>query len=82
MYLSTSTKYQVQVLYLTPTLVSRPVKTCSQNYLQLPIVILKGAIISDMHPRVTYMYMYINFKQIRVSRSLKTVHTNVFPNVA
>ena len=38
----------------------------------------KKSIISDMHHRVTYMY--INFQQIRVSRSVKTVLTNIFAN--
>ena len=32
--------------------------------------------ISDMHNRK--MYVYINFQQNRVSRSAKTVHTNLF----
>ena len=34
--------------------------------------------ISDMHHRKTYMN--INFQQNRVSRSVKTVHTNLFAN--
>ena len=34
------------------------------------------SIISDMHHRITYMY--INFQQNRVSISIKTVHTNLF----
>ena len=32
-----------------------------------------------MHHRK--MYMYINFQQNRVSRSVKTVHTNVFTKI-
>ena len=32
--------------------------------------------ISDMHHRTTYMHS--NFQQNRVSRSVKTVHTNLF----
>ena len=33
----------------------------------------------DMHvSRITYMY--INFQQTRVSRSVQTVHTNIFAN--
>ena len=32
--------------------------------------------LSDMHHRKTYVY--INFQQNRVSRSVKTVHTNLF----
>ena len=35
-------------------------------------------LLSDMHHRITYMYM--NFQQNRVSRSVKTVHTNLFAN--
>ena len=31
-----------------------------------------------MHYRITYMY--INFQQNRVSRSVKTMHTNIFAN--
>ena len=44
--------------------------------MQLPIVIFKKSTLSDIHPRKTYMY--INFQQNRVSRSAKTVHTNLF----
>ena len=49
-------------------------KRCTQIYLQiiasciklkLPIVILKKIIISEMHHRITYVY--INFQQIRVN---------------
>ena len=32
----------------------------------------------DMHYCITYMY--INFQQSRVSRSVQTVHTNIFAN--
>ena len=46
--------------------------------LQLPIPISKKSIISDMHHPV--MYMYINFQQNQASRSVKTVHTNLFAN--
>ena len=47
--------------------------------LQLPILISKKSIISDMHHRATYMY--INFqKKNQASRSVKTVHTNLFAN--
>ena len=44
--------------------------------LQLPKVVLKKSIILDMSQRKKYMY--INMQQIRVSRSIKTVHTNLF----
>ena len=38
----------------------------------------KKAIISDMRHHIPYMY--INFQQNQVSRSLKKVHTNIFAN--
>ena len=44
--------------------------------LQLPIVILKKSILSDMHYHETYMY--INFQQNLISRSIKIVHKNLF----
>ena len=44
--------------------------------LQPPIVTFKKPTLSDMHHRKTYMYF--NFQQNRVSRSVKTVHTNKF----
>ena len=47
--------------------------------LQLPIVILKKSILLNMHHRKTYMY--INFQQNRVSKSVKTVHTNLFAKI-
>ena len=46
--------------------------------LQLPILISKKSIISDMHHPA--MYMYINFQQNQASRSVKTLHTNLFAN--
>ena len=46
--------------------------------LQLPILISKKSIISDMHHLA--IYMYINFQQNQASRSVKTVHTNLFKN--
>ena len=46
--------------------------------LQLPILISKTSIISDIHHRT--MYMYINIQQYQASRSVKTVHTNLFAN--
>ena len=46
--------------------------------LQLPIIILKKSTISDLHHQA--MYMYINFQQNQASRSVKTVHTNLFGN--
>ena len=46
--------------------------------LQLPIVNFEKSIIPNMHHHITYMY--INFQQIRVSKSVQTVHTNIFTN--
>ena len=60
-------------------------KQCAQIYFQIIACCLKlqllmlyfvKSIISDMHHRITYMY--INFQQNRVCRSVKTVHTNLF----
>ena len=47
--------------------------------LQLPVVILKKSSISDMQHRKTYNYS--NFQQNWVSRTVKTVHTNVFTKI-
>ena len=46
--------------------------------LQLAILISKNSIILDIHHHA--MYMYINFQQNQASRSVKTVHTNLFAN--
>ena len=54
------------------------VKNRKLHNLQLPILISKNLIISNIHPRA--MYMYINFQQNQASRSVKTVHTNLFAN--
>ena len=62
-------------------------KPCTQSYLQkivscinmqLAIRISKTKLFSDMHHRITYLY--INFQQNWVSRSVKTVHTSLFAN--
>ena len=62
-------------------------KQCTQSYLQKNRKLHKYAtynsnfetkLLSDMYHRITYMY--INFQQNRVSRSVKTVHTNLFAN--
>ena len=67
------------------TWVSRSIKIVHTNFgkkmtsyinLQLPIVILKKLTILDMYHRKTYMH--INFQQNPVSRSVKTMHTNLF----
>ena len=39
---------------------------------------LENKLLSDIHHRITYII--INFQQDRVSRSVKTVHTNLFAN--
>ena len=67
-------------------LASRSIKTVHSNLfakkiescikLQLQIVILKKSIMSDMHHVLTYIY--VNFQPSRVSRSVQTVHTNLF----
>ena len=46
--------------------------------LQLPLVIFFKSIISDTHHRKRYMY--INFQQNRISRSVKTVNAKLFAN--
>ena len=59
----------------TPTYLQKNRKL---HNLQLPILISKKWIISDMyHPA---MYMYIDLQQNQASRSVKTVHTNLFAN--
>ena len=40
----------------------------------------KTKLLSDMHHGITYLH--INFQQNRVSRSVKTVHTNLFAKIA
>ena len=55
------------------TLFSKMIK----RYVPLPIVIFKKkSFLFDMHHHKTYMY--INFQQNRVNRSVITVRTNVF----
>ena len=60
-------------------------KPCTQSYLQKNRKLhnyatynsnFKTKLLSDMHYRITYLH--INFQQNRVSRSVKTVHTNLF----
>ena len=51
-------------------------KIASYVNLQLPIVMFKKSTLSNMHHRKTYMY--INFQQNWVSRSVKNVQTNLF----
>ena len=60
-------------------------KPCTQIYLQKNRKLHKYAtynlnfetkLLSDMHHRITYLY--INFQQNRVSRSVNTVHTTLF----
>ena len=66
---------QVQISVITVhTMYSQKIASCIN--LQLPIVINKKLTLSDMHHRETYMY--INFQQNHVSRSVKTVHTTLF----
>ena len=51
-------------------------KPCTQSYLQTYNSNFKTKLLSDMHHRITYLH--INFQQNRVSRSVKTEHTNLF----
>ena len=60
-------------------------KPCTQSYLQKNRKLhnyatynsnFKTKLFSDMHHRITYLH--INFQQNRVSRFVKTVHTNLF----
>ena len=62
-------------------------KPCTQSYLQKNRKLHKYTtynlnfetkLLSDMHHRITYLY--INFQQNRVSRSVKTMHTSLFAN--
>ena len=62
-------------------------KPCTQSYLQKNRKLHKYAtcnsnfetkLFADMHHRITYLY--INFQQNRVSRSVKTAHTSLFAN--
>ena len=66
-------RVETQVVTVLTSLIAKNRKL--HNW-QLPIVILKKLILLDMHYHETYMY--INFQQNRVSRSVKTVHTNLF----
>ena len=52
------------------SIIGQYIATCIN--LQLPIVILKKSILLDMHHHETYMY--INFQQNRVSRSVNRAH--------
>ena len=45
---------------------------------KIAIVVFLKSTLSGMHHRTSKTYMYINFQQNRVSRSVKTVHTNLF----
>ena len=51
-------------------------KIASCINLQLPILFFENITLSDINQRRTYMH--INFQQNWVSRSVKTVHTNLF----
>ena len=79
--------HRISYMYINfqQTRVSRSVQTVHTIYLQiittcinlqLPIVILKKIDYLDKHHGIAYMY--INFQQNRVSRSVKNVHTNLF----
>ena len=50
-----------------------------EKFATISVVILKKSSISEMQHRKTYNYF--NFHQNWVSRSVKTVHTNVFAKI-
>ena len=57
-------------------------KTSKVN-LQLPIVILKNQLFRHASSYHVHVHVgHINFQQTQVSRSVQTVHTNLFANVA
>ena len=61
-------------------IICKNMSSCINLQLRIIIVILKITTISDIHDRITYMY--INFQQIWVSRSVKTLRTNRFVNLS
>ena len=76
-------------MYVTfqQNLVSRLIKNRARKFICKKSQVAKSATTnsnfvkidySDMHNRKTYMYLHISFKPNGVSRSFKTVHTNVF----
>ena len=79
-----------QYINFQRNLVGRSIKTVRTNLftkkiascinLQPQKVNLKKSIMSDIYHCITYMY--INFQPNRVSRSVKTVHTNIFAKIA
>ena len=62
------------VITVHPNVFRKKIASCI--YLQLPIVMFKKSTLSNMRHRKTYLY--INFQQNRVSRSVKNVHTYLF----
>ena len=54
-------------------------KNCKLHKFANANYFFKKSTLSDMQHR--YTYMYINFQQNRVSRSVKTVHTNLFAKI-
>ena len=75
MYINFQQNQVNRLVIIVHTNLFPPKKASCINW-QLPIVIFKKSTLSDMHHRKTYMY--ISFQQNRASRSVKTVHTNLF----
>ena len=69
----------IDIMYLVETVRTTIfAKKCMLHKFAIPILLFVKSIISDMHHRITYMY--INFQQNLVSKSVKTVRTNIFAN--
>ena len=67
-------RVETQVVTVLTSLFAKKIASCIN--LQLPILFFENITLSDMNHRRTYMH--INFQQNWVSRSVKTVHTNLF----
>ena len=61
------------VITVHTNLFAKEIEGCMN--LQLPDLVFKNSTLSDIHQRKTYIH--IHFQQSQVSRSIKTVHTNL-----
>ena len=66
-------------MYLEKNRMSISVLMSNTLFATIPIMMFKKSTLSNTHHRKTYMY--INFQQSWVSRSVKNnyIHTNLFP---
>ena len=69
---------KTQVITVLTSIYSQKIASCTN--LQLPLIIFFKSTFSDKHHLKTYMH--INFQQNWVSRSVKTVYTNLFAKTA